>query len=147
MPPVNRPGNDGPVAVVGAGLAGCLLACYLARRGLPVTLYERRGDPRVGATERGRSINLALSERGIDALRRITLDQQVMAHGLPMPGRMIHPVEGPLDFQPYSADGRHAINSISRGALNNALLNAALAEPAVDIHFEHRLVGLDPTTG
>jgi kynurenine 3-monooxygenase len=138
---------DRTVAVVGAGLAGCLLACYLSRRGLPVVLYERRGDPRSGVTERGRSINLAISERGLDALRRIGLDDQVMAHALPMPGRMIHPVEGPLDFQPYSADGRHAINSISRGALNNALLDAALSGPSVEVRFDHRLVGLDPATG
>ncbi|MEH0829379.1 FAD-dependent oxidoreductase, partial [Micromonospora sp. CPCC 205714] len=72
------------VAVVGAGLAGCLLACFLARRGYPVALYERRPDPRAGRAERGRSINLALSERGLDALRRIELDEQVMADALPM---------------------------------------------------------------
>ncbi|HEX6968624.1 MAG TPA: NAD(P)/FAD-dependent oxidoreductase [Micromonosporaceae bacterium] len=135
------------VAVVGAGLAGSLLACYLARRGYPVTLYERRPDPRTGRVERGRSINLALSERGLDALRRIDLDKQVMADALPMRGRMIHPVQGELDFQPYSFDGERAINSIGRGALNNVLLNAADAAPGVRIAFEHRLVGLDPATG
>jgi kynurenine 3-monooxygenase len=135
------------VAVVGAGLAGCLLACFLARRGYPVALYERRPDPRSGTVERGRSINLALSERGLDALRRIDLDKQVMAEALPMRGRMIHPVRGELNFQPYSADGERAINSISRGALNNALLDAAAALPGVRIAFDHRLVGLDPRTG
>lgn len=135
------------IAVVGAGLAGCLLACFLARRGYPVALYERRPDPRKGTVERGRSINLALSERGLDALRRIGLDQQVMADALPMRGRMIHPVQGELNFQPYSLDGDRAINSISRGALNNALLNAAAALPGVRIAFDHRLVGLDPETG
>jgi kynurenine 3-monooxygenase len=135
------------VAVVGAGLAGCLLACFLARRGYPVALYERRPDPRTGTVERGRSINLALSERGLDALRRIDLDKQVMADALPMRGRMIHPMQGELNFQPYSLDGDRAINSISRGALNNALLNAAAALPGVRIAFDHRLVGLDPATG
>jgi kynurenine 3-monooxygenase len=141
------------VAVVGAGLAGCLLACFLARRGYRVALYERRGDPRTGQAERGRSINLALSERGLDALRRIGLAEQVMADALPMRGRVIHPVDGPLDFQPYSVDGQRAINSISRGTLNNALLDAAMSavtssgEPAVEIFFNHRLVGLDPKTG
>ncbi|MFF4771235.1 FAD-dependent oxidoreductase [Microtetraspora fusca] len=135
------------VAVVGAGLTGCLLACYLARRGLDVTVYERRSDPRAGTPERGRSINLAISERGLDALRRIGLEGQVMADALPMRGRMIHPVDGPLDFQPYSHDGEMAINSISRGALNNTLLDAAEAAPGVKVRFGHRLTGLDPATG
>ncbi|HEU4948577.1 MAG TPA: NAD(P)/FAD-dependent oxidoreductase [Kribbella sp.] len=138
--------QDETVAIVGAGLAGSLLACFLARRGLRVRLYERRPDPRGRAGERGRSINLAISERGIDALRRVGLAEQVLADALPMAGRMIHPVEGPLDFQPYSADRARAINSISRGALNNALLDAAQAYPAVEISFDHRLVGLDPQT-
>ena len=135
------------IAVVGAGLAGCLLACYLARRGYAVEVYERRPDPRTGTPERGRSINLALSERGLDALRRIGLEEQIMADALPMRGRMIHPVEGPQDFQRYSHDGEHAINSISRGALNNALLEVAEAMPGVRVHFEHQLTGLDPGTG
>ncbi|PMR58013.1 FAD-dependent monooxygenase [Verrucosispora sp. ts21] len=134
------------IAVVGAGLAGCLLACYLARRGHSVTLYERRPDPRVGTPERGRSINLALSERGLDALRRIGLDEQVMTDALPMRGRMVHPVVGEPDFQSYSAEGDRAINSISRGALNNALLDAAAKLPQVRVAFDHRLVGLDPAT-
>ncbi|MEV6164314.1 NAD(P)/FAD-dependent oxidoreductase [Streptomyces sp. NPDC052052] len=135
------------IAIVGAGLSGCLLACYLARRGYRVELYERRPDPRLGTAERGRSINLALSERGLDALRRIGLEDQVMADALPMRGRMIHPVDGPLDYQQYSHDGERAINSISRGALNNVLLDAAEAAPGVTIFFDHRLTGLDPRTG
>ncbi|MEV0285834.1 MULTISPECIES: NAD(P)/FAD-dependent oxidoreductase [unclassified Kribbella] len=135
------------IAIVGAGLTGSLLACFLARRGLEVTLYERRPDPRIGQAERGRSINLAISERGLDALRRIGLVEQVMADALPMKGRMIHPVDGPLDFQQYSADGERAINSISRGALNNALLSAAAAAPGVSVVFEHRLVELDSAAG
>ncbi|MEU6645619.1 NAD(P)/FAD-dependent oxidoreductase [Saccharomonospora sp. NPDC046836] len=134
------------VAIIGAGLAGCLLACYLARRGERVTLYERRADPRLTGAERGRSINLALSERGLDALRRIGLDGKVLADALPMRGRMIHGFEGGLDFQPYSACGDRAINSISRGALNNVLLDAAQALPGVEVRFEHRLVRLDPAT-
>jgi kynurenine 3-monooxygenase len=135
------------IAIVGAGLAGSLMACFLARRGLSVTLYERRPDPRVGQAERGRSINLAISERGLDALRRIGLVDQVMADALPMKGRMIHPVSGPLDFQAYSAGGDRAINSISRGALNNALLTAASEAPGVSVVFEHRLVELESQAG
>jgi kynurenine 3-monooxygenase len=132
------------VAVVGAGLTGSLLACFLARRGHTVTVYERRPDPRTTGAERGRSINLALSERGIDALRRIGLAERVLVDALPMRGRMIHPVAGEVDFQQYSFDGRRAINSIGRGALNNALLDAASATAGVTILFEHRLTGLDP---
>jgi kynurenine 3-monooxygenase len=135
------------IAVVGAGLAGCLLACFLARRGLRVRVYERRGDPRTGQAERGRSINLAISERGLDALRRIDVEEQIMADALPMRGRMIHTADGPLDFQPYSLDGDRAINSISRAALNHALLDAAEAAPGVEISFDHALIELDPATG
>jgi kynurenine 3-monooxygenase len=134
------------VAVVGAGLAGCLLACCLARRGMTVRLYERRGDPRSGEPERGRSINLAISERGLDALRRIGLEDRVMADALPMRGRMIHPVDGPLDFQPYSADGRRAIHSIGRADLNRALLDATEAA-GVTVSFEHQLIELSPRDG
>ena len=131
------------VAIIGAGLAGCLLANYLGRRGYAVELYERRPDPRSGILERGRSINLALSERGLDALRRIGLDKQVMKDALPMKGRMIHPISGALDFQQYSSDGERAINSIGRGALNNALLDATDAK----IHFDRKLVWLNAATG
>jgi kynurenine 3-monooxygenase len=135
------------VAVVGAGLTGGLLACYLARRGYPVTVYERRADPRVATAERGRSINLALSERGLDALERIGLAGPVLADALPMRGRMIHPVHGEQDFHSYSLTGDRAINSISRGALNNALVDAAESTPGVTVVFDHKLVGLDPGTG
>lgn len=138
---------ESDVSIVGAGLCGCLLACFLARRGYQVTVYERRPDPRTSQPERGRSINLALSERGLNALRQIGLDDQVMADALPMRGRMIHPIEGELDFQQYSVDGQRAINSISRGALNNALLAAAERAPGVRVVFGHKLVGLEPATG
>jgi kynurenine 3-monooxygenase len=141
---VTAAGED--VAVIGGGLAGCLLACFLGRRGVNVRVYERRPDPRAGQPERGRSINLAISERGLDALRRIGLADQVMADALPMRGRMIHPVQGPLDFQPYSAGGRLAINSISRAALNHALLDAAEEATGVDVVFDHQLVELEPAT-
>ncbi|GAA2667607.1 FAD-dependent oxidoreductase [Nonomuraea recticatena] len=130
------------VTIVGAGLVGCLLACYLSRRGHEVTLYERRPDPRAAGAERGRSINLAISERGIDALRRLGLAEEVLAEALPMPGRMMHATDGALTFQPYSADGSHAINSISRAALNRKLLDAAEAHPNVTARFGHRLAGI-----
>ncbi|NUR83502.1 MAG: FAD-dependent monooxygenase [Nonomuraea sp.] len=135
------------VTIVGAGLVGCLLACFLARRDHRVTLYERRQDPRGQGAGRGRSINLALSERGIDALRRVGLDGKVLDGAIPMPGRMMHAVDGGLTFQPYSADRSHAINSIGRADLNRALLDAAAAQPGVEVRFGHRLTGLDERSG
>lgn len=131
------------VAVVGAGLVGSLLACYLGRRGYRVDVYERRPDPRTADAERGRSINLALSERGLDALRRIDLVDSVMAPALPMTGRMIHAVDGSTTVQSYSARGDRAINSISRSALNATLLDAAEATPGVRLRFDARLAGYD----
>jgi kynurenine 3-monooxygenase len=135
--------KEDDVGVVGAGLAGCLLAVFLARRGHRVTLYERRPDPRVTGSERGRSINLALSERGLDALRRVGLDGAVMKAALPMSGRMMHAPGGQLSFQPYSADRRRAINSISRGDLNATLLDACDSFPGVTVHFGQRIAGVD----
>ncbi len=123
------------IAIVGGGLVGALAACYLGRRGYRVDVYERRPDPRVQDAERGRSINLALSERGLDALRRIDLVDTVMAPALPMHGRMIHDASGNMEFQSYSASGDRAINSIGRGALNETLLTAAEETPGVTLHF------------
>jgi kynurenine 3-monooxygenase len=135
------------VAVIGGGLAGCLLATLLGRRGIAVTVYERRADPRVTGAERGRSINLAISARGLDALEHVGLREQSLDRALPMHGRMVHPVDGAQSFRPYSADGARAINSISRAALNHALLDAAEQTPGVTLRFEHRLVELDTAKG
>ena len=135
--------KDRSVVIVGAGLVGSLLACYLGRRGYRVDVYERRPDPRSATAERGRSINLALSERGLDALRRIDLVDTVMAPALPMHGRMIHAVDGQTTFQAYSARGDRAINSIGRAALNETLLDAAEATPGVTVCFDSRLAGYD----
>lgn len=135
--------KDQSVVIVGAGLVGSLLACYLGRRGYRVDVYERRPDPRSATAERGRSINLALSERGLDALRRINLVDTVMAPALPMHGRMIHAVDGQTTFQAYSARGDRAINSIGRAALNETLLDAAEATPGVTVCFDSRLAGYD----
>jgi len=134
------------VAVVGAGLVGSLLACYLGRRGYTVDVYERRSDPRSTTAERGRSINLALSERGLDALRRLDLVDTVMAPALPMHGRMIHGLDGSTTFQSYSAGRDRAINSIGRSALNETLLDAAAVTPGVSLHFGERLSSYDLTS-
>jgi kynurenine 3-monooxygenase len=135
------------VAVVGAGLAGCLLATLLGRRGIAVSVYERREDPRVTGAERGRSINLAISARGLDALEHVGLREQALGQALPMHGRMIHGTDGTQGFQSYSADGTRAINSISRSELNHALLDAAEKTPGVTLHFGRRLRDVDLNTG
>ena len=131
------------VVVVGAGLAGCLLATLLGRRGLAVTVYERRPDPRLAGAERGRSINLAISARGLAALERVGLREAALARALPMPGRMVHGLDAPPSFRPYSADGTRAINSISRAELNSALLDCAEATPGVTLRFGHRVTSLN----
>src|SRR5580704_10284973 len=97
------PEGTGRVAIVGAGLAGCLLATLLARRGTDVTVYERRDDPRLAAPERGRSINLAISARGLEALDEVGLRELSLSRALPMHGRMVHGPAGERGFRPYSA--------------------------------------------
>ncbi|TDD74815.1 FAD-dependent monooxygenase [Actinomadura darangshiensis] len=135
------------VAIVGAGLAGCLLAVLLGRRGIPVTVYERRPDPRIAGAERGRSINLAISARGLAALEQVGLRDQSLKQALPMHGRMVHPLPGAQNFQPYSADGERAINSISRAELNRSLLDTAEATPGVTLRFSQRVTGVDTEAG
>ena len=131
------------VAIVGAGLTGALLAAMLGQRGYDVTVYERRSDPRVAGAERGRSINLAISTRGLTALRKVGLEEAVLRRALLMKGRMIHDAEGGQEYQAYSADGEHGINSISRGELNAVLLDAAEELPSVSLRFDHRLSSFD----
>jgi kynurenine 3-monooxygenase len=139
--------TDKAVAIVGAGLAGCLLATLLARRGAEVTVYERRDDPRLAPPERGRSINLAISARGLEALDEVGLRELSLSRALPMHGRMVHGPGGERSFRRYSADGAQAINSISRAELNVALLEVAERTPGVRIEFGHRLGDLDMATG
>ncbi|GAA3677243.1 NAD(P)/FAD-dependent oxidoreductase [Nocardioides ginsengisoli] len=135
------------VTLVGAGLAGCLLATLLGRRGYQVTVLERRSDPRLAGAERGRSINLALSARGLDALERVGLREDALAAALPMRGRMVHPLGASPNFQSYSADGTRAINSISRSGLNEALLETAEKTPGVTVLFESRVEAVDLDRG
>jgi kynurenine 3-monooxygenase len=119
-----RQQRDG-VAVVGGGLVGSLLSVFLARRGIEVTLYERRFDPRRAGAGGGRSINLVVTSRGIEALRRLGLERDVLALSVPVRGRMMHSVEGRLTFQPYGKDDTECNHSISRARLNEFLLSAA----------------------
>jgi len=133
---------DRHITLVGAGLAGALLATLLAQRGWTVELFERRGDPRVHGYAGGRSINLALAERGLNALRAAGVDADVMKQAVMMRGRMVHFREGGEQLQRYGRDDNEVIWSISRGDLNIVLLNAAEAA-GVDIHFDRRLERVD----
>jgi kynurenine 3-monooxygenase len=139
--------GTGPVAVVGAGLAGALLACYLGRAGRPVVVYEKRPDPRLGQAEGGRSINLALSVRGIHALREVGLADEVLQDSVVMRGRMIHARDGALTFQPYGKDDTEVLHSVSRAGLNRLLVEAAARHKSVRLHFNHRCTGLDAPGG
>src|SRR3954452_11912766 len=132
--------------LVGSGLAGGLLAAYLGRRGHEVELYERRGDPREGNTVGGRSINLALSTRGIHALEELGLAEEVLRHAIPMRGRMIHDKSGELHFSPYDVDPNKCINSIGRAALNTTVIEAAQHYPNVRVHFNHKCIDVDLNT-
>jgi kynurenine 3-monooxygenase len=129
--------------LIGSGLAGGLLAAYLGRRGYEVALHERRADPREGNIIGGRSINLALSARGIHALEQLGLADAVLQHAIPMRGRMIHEKSGGLHFAPYDVDPNKCINSIGRAALNTTVIEAALRYPNVRVHFNHRCADVD----
>jgi kynurenine 3-monooxygenase len=126
------------VRIIGAGPTGALLAILLQRRGYAVELYESRPDPRGAAAESSRSINLALADRGIHALRIAGVFQDLEAALLPMRGRLIHHAEGGTSLQPYGQRPNELIYSISRHELNQALLDMAARQPGVNVHFEHR---------
>ncbi|RMX60375.1 hypothetical protein pdam_00021323, partial [Pocillopora damicornis] len=172
------------VVVVGGGLAGALIAVYLAKRGFKVDVFEaRKGDfqvqywkeggadvclvchsllnpfnpkispifkdmsfgcldPRKEVAQRGRSVNLALSVRGIESLRAVGAEGLVMALGIPMHARMIHSHSGNTTPIPYGKKGQHLL-SVERQKLNNDLLTVAETYPDVRIHFEHKLIAAD----
>jgi kynurenine 3-monooxygenase len=129
--------------LIGSGLAGGLLAAYLGRRGYEVHLYERRSDPREGNIVGGRSINLAISTRGIHALERIGIADEALRHAIPMRGRMIHDKSGTLHFTPYDVDPNKCINSIGRAALNTTVIEAAQRYPNVRVYFNHKCTDVD----
>ena len=132
--------------LIGSGLAGGLLAAYFGRRGYEVDLYERRSDPREGNLVGGRSINLAISTRGIHALEQIGIAEEALRHAIPMRGRMIHDKSGALHFAPYDADPKKCINSIGRAALNTTVIEAAQRYPNVRVHFNHKCTDVDLDT-
>jgi len=134
------------ITLIGSGLVGLLLAIELQKRGFPVRLFERRPDMRRVTISAGRSINLALSVRGIYALQQAGLWEEMQKIIIPMRGRMMHSVAGQLTFQRYGKDDSEAINSISRAELNIALMNAAEAR-GVRIEFNQRCTGYDMRSG
>ncbi len=142
----DMPNRSHTITLVGAGLTGPLLAISLAQRGFPVQIFERRPDMRLTRASAGRSINLAVSTRGIHALREAGLWDQMSRIIIPMKGRMMHSLAGELTFQPYGKNDTEVINSISRADLNVALMNAAEAQ-GVTIHFNERCIGMDWNTG
>jgi kynurenine 3-monooxygenase len=134
------------VTLIGSGLNGPLLAILLRQRGFAVEIYERRPDMRQARISAGRSINLALSTRGIYALRQAGIWEAMLPIIIPMKGRMIHSITGDLTFQPYGQNESEVINSISRAELNIALMNTAQEQGAI-IHFSQRCTGYDLKTG
>lgn len=129
--------------VIGAGLGGALMAIYLGRAGYEVEVYERRADPRIGQQDEGRSINLAISTRGLESLARVGLADDILRIAIPMRGRMMHALRGELAFQPYGTEAAHVINSVSRAELNILLLDAAEKCGNVRLVFGQRCTGVD----
>lgn len=129
------------VSVIGAGLVGSLLAIYLVRRGYKVSVFERRPDMRLESEDVGRSINLALSNRGLKALEEIGAAGKIKQLAIPMHGRMMHAIDRSLTFQPYGKDGQY-IKSISRGSLNMLLMEMA-EQQGVKFYFSHRVSHVD----
>jgi kynurenine 3-monooxygenase len=129
------------IVIIGAGLVGSLLSVYLVKRGYKVRIFERRSDMRTANAEAGRSINLALSDRGLLALEKVGIVDEIRKIAIPMHGRFIHNMDGSTAFQPYGKEGQF-INSVSRAELNKKLMD--LAENfGVDIFFNHRCSGID----
>ena len=132
------------ITIAGSGLVGALQAIYMKQQGFDVHLYERRSDMRKNLMSAGRSINLALSDRGFRGLSGVGIDDSIREISIPMYRRVMHDVNGNLTFQPYGKDG-HAIYSVSRGALNCKLMDLA-EQSGVNIHFSHQLVDVDLNT-
>lgn len=130
------------ITIVGGGLAGSLMAIYMAKRGFEVNLFERRPDMRKTNIYQGKSINLALSTRGLHALEKIGLDKEILADAIPMYSRMMHSKTGELSYHPYGKKGQ-AINSVSRGKLNQKLIELADQYSNITIHFNAKCIDMD----
>lgn len=131
------------ITILGAGLAGSLLAVYMAKKGFAVNIYERRPDMRREDISAGKSINLALSLRGIHALKEVGLYEKIKEISIPMYGRMIHSMDGTTQLQPYGKDMSEYINSVSRADLNKMLMDLAEEFRSVKFHFNMRCMGME----
>lgn len=134
------------VIIVGAGLVGSLWAVYLAKEGYKVTIYERRTDIRKTKISAGKSINLALSNRGWKALDAVGVGDEIRKFAIPMYGRMMHDLEGNLSYQQYGKDDQ-AIFSVSRGLVNAQMMTIAEEKGNATIFFEHECRGADLEKG
>ena len=134
--------KNNEISILGSGLIGSLLSIYMKKRGLDVNVYEKRPDNRKGQyKEEGRSINMALSDRGWNALEKVGLKEKVLPLTIPMYGRKIHDEHGKTSFIPYGKEGQ-AIYSISRGGFNQLLIDEA-DEVGVNLFFEHKVEEVD----
>lgn len=129
------------IGIIGAGLVGSLLSIYLKKRGYEISVFERRPDMRRKGYEGGRSINLALSNRGIRALHEVGLEDELRKTAIPMHGRMMHNIAGDLTYQPYGKEGQY-INSVSRSGLNRVLMTEA-ERVGAKLFFEHKVEKVD----
>lgn len=129
------------ISIVGAGLVGSLLAVILKKKGFEVQVFEKRFDPRKSNVDAGRSINLALSHRGIRPLKLAGVFESIEPYLIPMNGRMMHDESGNLTFQPYGKEGQF-INSVSRAQLNQLLVERA-EEAGVEVLFDHKCTDVD----
>ena len=140
---INEMSSNSPkITIVGAGLVGSLLSCFLAKRGFTVNAYELRQDMRKSNISAGKSINLAMSTRGWTALEKAGLKEKMEPLAIPMFSRMIHQSDGTTDIQAYGKEGE-AIYSISRGDLNKIMMTEAEKEPNVNFHFNKKCLNID----
>lgn len=130
------------IDITGGGLVGALWALYLGQQGYRVTVYEARPDPRIQQQDNNRSINLAMSERGLRALHQVGLEEQIKKIAIPMHGRMVHPLDGHANLQPYGDKGQY-INAVSRELLNKLLVETADQHPNVEFKFQHKCAKID----
>jgi kynurenine 3-monooxygenase len=131
------PETSSKIVIIGAGLTGSLIAIFFAKRGYEVDIYEKRPDIRNSKPETGRSINLALSHRGLKALQAAGIDKNILKRAIPMYGRNLHPLNGEQSLIAYGKDDTEYINSISRSELNRELINTAEKYKKVKFYFEH----------
>ena len=140
--PTNGPSRK-RIIIVGAGLGGTMMAVMLAKSGHKIDIYERREDPRSGLGKEGRSINLTLATRGLNVLKEAGLYDKVIANTVPLEGRMIHSLDGRIDYQPYGNNRHQVIHSIMRDDISLILTECADALENVTMHFNMRCVSID----